>query len=48
LRLFVDTSVWSLLAELCIRRELTMLSTDRDFERIARHTTLDLWHSSSS
>ena len=38
----------ALLAELCIRRELTMLSTDRDFERIARHTTLDLWRSSSS
>ena len=38
----------ALFAELCIRRELTMLSTDRDFERIARHTTLDLWHSSSS
>lgn len=33
----------ALLARLCIRHELTMLTTDRDFERIAEHSPLDLW-----
>ncbi len=33
----------ALLAELCIRYDLVMLSTDRDFERIADVTPLRLW-----
>jgi predicted nucleic acid-binding protein len=33
----------ALLAQLCIRHDLTMLSTDKDFERIARHCVLKLW-----
>lgn len=32
----------ALLARLCIRHELSMLSTDRDFEGVARHTPLVL------
>ena len=32
-----------LFAQLCIRHELLMLSTDRDFERIAEHSALALW-----
>jgi len=33
----------ALLAQLCIRRELTMLSIDADFARIAERHPLDLW-----
>jgi predicted nucleic acid-binding protein len=33
----------ALLAQLCIRHSLTMLSTDEDFRRIARHSGLKLW-----
>ena len=33
----------ALLAELCIRHELTMLTADEDFVRIARVTSLDVW-----
>ena len=33
----------ALFAELCIRHELVMLSTDKDFERIARISPLRLW-----
>jgi predicted nucleic acid-binding protein len=33
----------ALLAALCIRHELTMLSSDRDFKRIANHCPLKLW-----
>jgi predicted nucleic acid-binding protein len=33
----------ALLAQLCIRYELVMLSTDRDFGHIARVTALRLW-----
>lgn len=33
----------ALLAQLCIGHELTMLTTDRDFERVARHSSLSLW-----
>ena len=33
----------ALLAQLCIRHELTMLATDADFERIARLHPLDVW-----
>jgi len=33
----------ALLAQLCIRYELTMLSTDQDFNHMARHCPLKLW-----
>jgi predicted nucleic acid-binding protein len=33
----------ALLAQLCIRHGLTMLSTDDDFKRIASHCALKLW-----
>lgn len=33
----------ALLAQLCIRHALTMLSTDNDFERVATLTALKLW-----
>ena len=33
----------TLLAQLCIRHDLTMLSTDNDFKRIAGHCALKLW-----
>lgn len=33
----------ALLAQLCIRFELTMLTTDGDFERIAEHHPLEVW-----
>ena len=33
----------ALLAQLCIRFELMMLTTDRDFSRIAEHLDLNLW-----
>ena len=33
----------ALLAQLCIRHSLTMLSTDGDFSRIAAHCPLKLW-----
>ncbi|MDQ2860432.1 MAG: PIN domain-containing protein [Pseudomonadota bacterium] len=33
----------ALLAELCIRHDLTMLSTDNDFRDIAAHSPLKLW-----
>ena len=36
---FIDT----LLASLCIAHDLVMLSTDRDFARIAESTSLVLW-----
>ena len=34
----------ALLAQLCIRFELTMLTTDADFRRIAEHHALSVWH----
>jgi predicted nucleic acid-binding protein len=34
----------ALLAQLCIRHDLIMLSTDNDFEHIAGQCTLKLWH----
>jgi predicted nucleic acid-binding protein len=34
----------ALLAELCIRHELTMLTSDSDFRHIAQHTTLRVWN----
>ena len=33
----------ALLAQLCIRHDLTMLTRDRDFARLAQHEPLDLW-----
>lgn len=33
----------ALLAELCIRHDLTMLTADDDFKRIAAHSTLKVW-----
>ena len=36
-------TVDTLLAELCIRHHLTMLSTDEDFKSMARHCSLRLW-----
>lgn len=33
----------ALLAQLCIRHSLTMITTDNDFRRIARHSALKLW-----
>jgi predicted nucleic acid-binding protein len=33
----------ALFAQLCIRHELTMLTTDKDFRRIADHAKLKLW-----
>jgi predicted nucleic acid-binding protein len=33
----------ALLAQLCIRHGLTMLSADNDFTRIARHSALKVW-----
>jgi predicted nucleic acid-binding protein len=33
----------ALLAQLCIRHDLTMLSTDKDFEHIAGRSALKLW-----
>ena len=36
----------ALLAQLCIRHELMMLSTDRDFSHIAQHGPLQIWRHS--
>ena len=33
----------ALLAELCVRHELTMLTTDNDFTHIANHCALKVW-----
>ena len=33
----------ALLAQLCIRHDLVMLTTDRDFSHIAQWTPLQLW-----
>ena len=33
----------ALLAQLCIRHSLSMLSSDRDFQGIADHSALQLW-----
>ena len=33
----------ALLAQLCIRHELTMLTTDQDFGRVAAHSALRVW-----
>jgi predicted nucleic acid-binding protein len=33
----------SLLAQLCVRNDFVMLTTDRDFEHMVPHTGLDIW-----
>jgi len=33
----------ALIAQLCIRHELTLLTTDRDFSQMARHCPLQVW-----
>jgi predicted nucleic acid-binding protein len=33
----------AVLAQLCIRHDLTMLTTDRDFEHASRHCPLRIW-----
>lgn len=33
----------ALIAQLCIRHELVLLTTDADFTHIAKHTSLRLW-----
>jgi predicted nucleic acid-binding protein len=33
----------ALLAQLCIRHDLTMLTTDNDFKHVARRSSLRLW-----
>ena len=37
----------ALLAQLCLRHKLTMLTTDKDFLNIARHCALKLWAGSA-
>jgi predicted nucleic acid-binding protein len=36
-------TVDALIAQLCIENQLTLLSTDKDFEHIARHSNLEVW-----
>jgi predicted nucleic acid-binding protein len=36
-------TVDALLARLCIHHNLVMLSSDRDFQRVAKHSDLRLW-----
>lgn len=33
----------ALLAQLCLRHDLTMLTTDEHFRRVAQHTALKVW-----
>ena len=33
----------AVLAQLCIRHDLTLLTTDNDFSGIATHTSLRIW-----
>jgi predicted nucleic acid-binding protein len=33
----------ALLAQLCVRHELIMLTADQDFRQIAKHSTLKIW-----
>jgi predicted nucleic acid-binding protein len=34
----------ALLAQICLRHDLTMLSTDGDFRTVVKHSALKLWH----
>jgi predicted nucleic acid-binding protein len=36
-------TVDALIAQLCIRHDMTLLSTDQDFTHIARHSQLKVW-----
>jgi predicted nucleic acid-binding protein len=36
-------TVDAVLAQLCIRHDLTLLTTDRDFTHAARHCRLRVW-----
>jgi predicted nucleic acid-binding protein len=36
-------TIEALLAQLCIRHDLTMLTTDKDFMRMAEHSALKVW-----
>ncbi|HLB16617.1 MAG TPA: PIN domain-containing protein [Burkholderiales bacterium] len=33
----------ALLAQLCVRHDLTLLTTDKDFHRVAAHCPLEIW-----
>lgn len=33
----------ALLAQLCVRHDLVMLTTDRDFEHMSRHVPISIW-----
>jgi predicted nucleic acid-binding protein len=37
------TTIDALLAQLCVRHELTLLTTDADFRRVARVRPLSVW-----
>jgi predicted nucleic acid-binding protein len=37
-------TIEALLAQICLRHDLTMLSTDEDFRHIAGQCALRLWH----
>ena len=37
----------ALIAQLCVRHDLSLLSTDEDFEHIARHTSLKIWRAAA-
>ena len=37
----------ALIAQLCLRHELTLLSTDKDFNSIAKHCALRVWANAS-
>ena len=39
-------TVDAILAQLCIRHKLSLLSTDNDFKNMARHTDLKVWSAS--
>lgn len=36
-------TIEALMAHLCVRHDLTLLSSDRNFENIAKHAELKLW-----
>jgi predicted nucleic acid-binding protein len=36
-------TIGALLAESCIRHDVTMLTADQDFSRVAEHSKLKLW-----
>jgi predicted nucleic acid-binding protein len=36
-------SVDALFAQLCLRHDLTILTADKDFNQIAKHSTLNVW-----